>query len=224
MARPILRLALVAPALLLIAGGCTPSTYGLATTVEGQGAVTAETRATTPFRRIRVGDGVRLDARTGRAASVSVTAEASLLRLITTTVTDDELEVALAVHNVTTHEPMTVTVVTPELAAISLDAGASGTIDVSAPSLELEVTRGSSIAGSGSVHALDLHAGLGGSAELGGVHVDQATVSIDGGGQATIAADGSVAGVVGAGGNLVLATRPSRMRVDVRAGGTMLDG
>ncbi len=78
--------------------------------------------------------------------------------------------------------------------------------------------------GQGTIRSLDLNADLGGSADLAGVRVDDATVSIGAGGSATIAPDASVTGTVGTGGNLVLATRPPEVRVDVRLGGRLIDG
>jgi len=223
MSRPMLRPAMVASMAILALAGCAP-VHGPAAAVQGEGPMTSESRATGPFHRIHVGDGLRLDARMSGTTSVSVAAQANLLPLISTTVADGELEVSLAARSVSSQEPLTVTVVTPALEDVRLDTGAAGTLDVTAPLLELDVTGGASVAASGWVGSLDLHADLGGSADLAGVRVDDATVSIEDGGRATVAADASVAGVVGPGGNLVLGARPPTIRLDVRDGGTLVDG
>jgi hypothetical protein len=214
---------LAALALLALVAACAPSTYGGAATIHGDGAATSQARATDPFRRIRVGEGLRLDARTGTARSVSVTAQPNLLPLIDTTVHDGELVVSLASRGIESGEPVTITVVAPDLDMVRLDTGAIGTLDVTAQMLELDVTGGATVAANGSVGSLDLHADVGGRAELSAVRVGDATVSIGGGGSATIAPDDSITGVVGNGGNLVLATRPAQVRVEVRQGGTMFE-
>src|SRR3954452_14245557 len=222
MSRPIAALAAIVIA--GVAASCSPPTYGDATTIHGAGAVTSESRATTPFRRIRIGEGVRLDARTGSAGSVSVSGQANILPLIDTTVTGDELVVSLASPSIDSAEPLIVSIVTPELDAVRLDPGASGTLDVTTPALELDVTGGATVAGSGTIGTLDLHADVGGTADLSTARVQAATVSIEAGGSATLSPDESVRGIVATGGNLVLSARPPVMRVDVRQGGTMIDG
>ena len=113
--------------LIAVAAFALPRLSSPAAPVQGQGKVVSEDCTTTPFRRVRVAVGLKVIVGTGSETAVTLEAQQNLLSLITTEVQGDELVVEATPPGVTSTQPITLTIEMPELDAVTLGAGASGT-------------------------------------------------------------------------------------------------
>jgi hypothetical protein len=175
----------------------------LAGCVQGQGPMTSETREVGSFSRIEATAGIRVEVRIGPAQGVEVTAQESLLPVISTEVRGDTLSVE-ASEDYTTVEPVTVTVVVPALDGITLSGGSRATIDLDAERIEIRIRGGAHITAAGSVDSLALDANGGATASLEDLSVRFATVSMEGGATATLTVADDVSGTASGGSRLTI--------------------
>jgi hypothetical protein len=185
------------PACLLVFVGA------LAGCVQGQGPMTSETREVGSFSRIEATAGIRVEVRMGPAQAVEVTAQETLLPVISTEVRGETLSVQ-ASEDFTTLEPVTVTVVVPALTGITLSGGSRATLDLDAERIEIRIRGGAHVTAAGSVHSLALDADGGATASLEDLSVRSATVSMEGGATATLTASDDVTGTASGGSRLTV--------------------
>jgi hypothetical protein len=165
--------------------------------------MTSETREVGSFSRIEATAGIRVEVRIGPAQGVEVTAQESLLPVISTEVRGDTLSVE-ASEDYTTVEPVTVTVVVPALDGITLSGGSRATIDLDAERIEIRIRGGAHITAAGSVDSLALDANGGATASLEDLSVRSATVSMEGGATATLSVADDVTGTASGGSRLTV--------------------
>ena len=192
--------------------------------VQGQGAVTSEDRTTPPFRRIDVGAGMRVIVGTGGATSVTLGAQPNLLPLITTEVQGDQLVVEVAPPGVTSTEPITLTVKVPELDAVTLGAGATGTVEDMGGPLAVDVSAGATITAIGNVESLAVTASSGAVAKLGELPAASAIVTLTAGSTVELRVTGPVTGTADGGSTLVLTRKPGSVDVKTTGGATVRGG
>lgn len=177
---------------------------GLAGCIQGQGAVTSETREVAAFTRIEATAGIRVVIHIGPAEAIEVSAQQNLLPAIATQVGGGTLRIE-ARDDFTTVEPVTVTVVIPALDGITLSGGSQAEIEgLDAQSLELSIRGGAQVTAAGSVDSVALDADGGTTARLEELSVRVATVSMQGGATAIMTASDEVTGTAAGGSRLTV--------------------
>ncbi len=206
--------------------GCGPGLPAQATQaapVVGTGELTTEDRTDADFQHLSVGGGLRVIVRAGSPASVTLSTQANLLPLVVTQVTDGQLIVNVAPPGISSREPVTLTVVVPDLRSITLSGGAVGTLDASTTELAIDVSGGAQLDATGRVGRLRLMASSGAQARLSGFVADSATVAMSGGSRAELNVVNDVSGTAGGGANLQLSQPPASMTVTT-SGGAIIQG
>lgn len=194
------------------------------TPVQGEGAIESVDRTTAGFSHVSVGVGMHVTVRTGSELSVTLAAQPNLLKLITTDVRDGQLIVEIASPGISSTRPISLTIHVPELASITLSAGASGTLEVAGGSLAVDVSAGATIKGIGEVDSLKLTASSGASAALGEIRAGSASVTLTGGSSAELHVIGAVTGVADAGSTLKLTEKPASVDVSTTGGASVQGG
>ena len=192
--------------------------------VAGQGAVTSEDRTSGDFQHLSVGGGFRVEVTSGSPFSVKVAAQANLLPLITTEVSGGQLIVNVKAPGVSTTQPMTLTVVVPDLRSVTLSGGANGTLTTTVDALTLDVSGGAFLEATGRTRTLTLTASSGAQAKLGGLVADSATVAVSGGCQAELNVVSGLSGSASGGATIRLTQQPASVNVTTSGGAIVLDG
>ena len=212
----------------LLATGVTacmlPPLASQATPVQGEGAVTSVDRTTAGFSHVSVGAGMNVTVRIGSELSVTLAAQPNLLGLITTDVRDGQLVVEVASPGIFTSRPVALTIHVPELASITLSAGASGTLEVAGGSLAVDVSADATIKAIGELDSLRLTASSGATAQLGEIRAGSATVTLTGGSSAELHVTGAVTGTADGGSTLRLTETPASVNVKTSGGASVQGG
>ncbi len=222
----ILAVAAVVSALLAtgLAACFLPPLSSQSTSVQGEGTVTSVDRTTAGFSHVSVGAGMNVTVRIGSELSVTLAAQPNLLGLITTDVRDGQLVVEVASPGILTSRPVALTIHVPELASITLSAGASGTLEVAGGSLAVDVSAGATIKAIGELDSLKLTASSGATAQLGEILAGSATVTLTGGSSAELHVTGAVTGTADGGSTLRLTETPASVDVKTSGGASVQGG
>ena len=162
--------------------------------VTGTGPVVTEDRQVQAFDKVEISNGIKLVLSIGSTTSVQVSAQQNLLPLISTTVADGKLT-ARSTQSVISTAPLTVTVVTPSLTALSMKDGAfADATGVTAQSFALEAADGSSVNIAGSTDTLTITARDGAILQLGGFQAHDVSLTASDGVTGQLYASGSVTG------------------------------
>ena len=173
--------------------GCTNFPGGEAP-VAGSGSVVTEDRQVGEFDKVEGSNGLRLVLSIGATNSVQVSAHENIVPLVSTTVTDGTLEATLT-RPVSGTAPITVTVVTPALTALTLHDGVSAdATGIAAASLSLDADDGAHASLSGTVDRLTITADNGAFLQLGGLVAANATVSLSNGVTGQVHVTGTMSG------------------------------
>lgn len=208
-----------------IAACILPPLSSQSTPVQGEGAVDSVDRTTAGFSHASIGAGMHVTVRTGSELKVTLAAQPNLLKLITTDVRDGQLIVAVASPGISSTRPITLTIHVPELASITLSAGASGTLEVAGGSLSVDVSAGATIKAIGELDSLKLTASSGASAALGEIRVaGAAAVTLTGGSSAELHVTGAVTGTADGGSTLKLTEKPASVDVKTSGGASVQGG
>ena len=191
--------------------------------VAGTGEVTTEDRTAEDFQHLSVGGGLRVVVSVGTPASVTLSAQANLLPLVMTQVTGGQLIVNVAPPGISSLEPVTLTVVVPDLRSITLSGGALGSLDATTTELAIDVSGGAQLDATGRVSTLRLTASSGAQARLSGFVAESATVAMSGGSRAVLNVVNDVSGTADGGANLQLSQQPASMTVTT-SGGAIIQG
>jgi hypothetical protein len=212
-------------AVLLVVAGCAlPSLNATATPVAGSGDSITETRAAGSFTAISVTGGVNVVISVGPATVVTVRAQPNLLPYVRTDIADGRLSAAILAPGVSSDRPVTLSVTVPTLASVSLDGGATATMQLESGVLAVSLSGGATLQAIGTVSDLALDAQGGAQARLGDLSAASATVTLGGGAQATIRAKGAVTGTADGGATLTLAAKPASLSVATTGGATVAGG
>jgi hypothetical protein len=189
----------------------------LAGCLQGEGPVIDETREMPAFDRIDAGGGIRVEVSIGSAQPIEVRAQANILPSIDTGVNNNGTLRIEPTDDFTVAEPVTVVVVLPSLAAITLSGGAQASIEsLHAEAFEAVLSGGSTATISGVAGTVTLSGRGGAEADLRDLAAESAEVSLDGGSTATLQASEVVTGTASGGAVLTLFGDP---RVEVRTSG-----
>jgi hypothetical protein len=192
--------------------------------VAGLGDVVSEDRPTGAITGIDVTGGINVVVGTGTATSVTVAAQANLVKLVRTVVSDGQLVVTVPAPGITSTSPITLTVQVPDLQSVTLDGGATGTIETMGGSLTVDVNAGSSLRAIGQVDSIAITASDRATAGLGELVAGSATVRLTGGSSAELHVTGTVTGTADSGSTLKLTTRPAGVKVTTSGGASVLGG
>jgi hypothetical protein len=191
--------------------------------VVGEGAVITEDRTEGDFHHLSAGDGVRVEIAAGSPVSVTVSAQANLLPLITTTIDADQLAVNVTPPGISTSQPVTVKVTVPSLESVALSGGAQGTLDLMTTTLSVDVSGGAQLDATGRARDLVLASSGGAQARMSGFIADTAQVTLSGGGRAEMTVVAEVSGTAIDGAVLVLSQKPATVSVTT-SGGAIIQG
>ncbi len=170
----------------------------------GEGPLTTEPRDVTGFTRVEAGNGTGVTVRIGTQTSVQVSAQANILPIIATDVTNGTLRIH-STEGFTTSAGVSVTVVMPTIDGVSLSGGSQGVLEgVDAGHLEIDLSGGAVLTASGAATALTLDAGGGSIARLDALETDTVTVRITGASNGTVRAVVEVAGSASGGAHLTV--------------------
>ncbi len=215
----------VALAALLVVAGCSPSSGNAAATpVAGAGDPTTENRTAGAFTSVSATDGINLVVSSGPTHSVKVSAQPNILPLVKTEVQNGQLTATIVAPGLSSTRPITVSVTVPLLASLSLDGGATGTMQLEAALLSITLNGGATLQAIGTVSHLALTAQGGAVAKLGDMATDSATVTMGGGAQATLNVKTAITGSADGGATITLATSPGSMTVKTSGGATVTGG
>jgi Putative auto-transporter adhesin, head GIN domain len=213
-------LALLGVVAILAVGGCGPSPSP--TPVPAASDSRTESRSLAAFTAVSVDGPLNLVLGTGTADSVDVQAPSNLLSLVQTTVSDNQLDVAVAPPGFTSAKPVTVRITSSRVASISLRGGATGTIEAMGASLTLSLSGGSTIRGIGTVAQLTVTVLGSSTAELGDLAADTGVISAAGGAKATLRVAKQLTGTIDSGAIVTLAVAPDTKSVAVTGGAQLI--
>ena len=177
----------------LLAVGCI-SVPGSGPAVVGQGPIVTEDRQVEPFTAVEIKNGIKLVLSIGPTTSVQVSAQQNLLPLVSTTVSKGKLT-AQTTQSVVASGPLTVTVVTPSLTALTTSAGAFvEATGVTGDSFALVSDTGSSIKITGTTGSLSITAREGTLLQLDTFAATTIDITATNGVTGTVNASGTVTG------------------------------
>ncbi len=173
--------------------GCI-SVPGSGPAVVGQGPVVTEDRQVEPFTTVETKNGIKLVLSIGATTSVQVSAQQNLVPLVSTTVSNGKLT-AQTTQSVVASGPLTVTVVTPSLTALTTSAGAFvEATGITGDSFALVSDTGSNIKITGTTGNLSITAREGTLLQLDGFAATNVDITATNGVTGTINATGTVTG------------------------------
>jgi hypothetical protein len=191
------------------------------TPVTGSGDLVTEDRTAGEIDRISVGASVNVVMRTGGATSVTITGEPNVIPLVVTETRDGQLIVNVPNPGYITQQPVTLTVVAPTIASVALSSGASGSLDLTAPELKVDLSGGASLAGVGRVEQLAIVASSDGRIDFTSLVAGDATVSMSGGAAATLTVEGALTGQASGGATVTLTQQPASVSVEATTGASV---
>jgi hypothetical protein len=217
--------AVLALAALLLAGGCGIGPLDAkASPVTGSGDVKTENRTSGTFTAVSATGGLNVVVSTGPAMVVTVTAQANVLPYVRTDVAGGRLTATILDPGIASSRPVTVAVTVPTLTALTLDGGATGTMQLETDLLTISLSGGATLQAIGTVSHLALSVDGDAQAQLGDLAADSVTVTLAGGAQATVRATTLVTGTADGGATLTLAAAPASMTVKATNGATIAGG
>jgi hypothetical protein len=188
--------------------------------VRGEGSLVTETREAAAFDGIDVGGGMHVRLSIGSPQSVTLEAEQNILDILDVVVSDGTLSIDNR-DSYSTSKGVTLTIVVPELTAVSLSGGADGRVTaLNADRLTVDVSGGAQLDVTGEVTSLDVTASGGGKAYLDTLSAQTVTIDASGGAQARIKASERVTGDA-SGGASVRVTGDASVNVSVSGGATL---
>ncbi|MFL5686241.1 MAG: GIN domain-containing protein [Chloroflexota bacterium] len=183
----------------------------------GEGAIASETRQTDPFTRVESGTGIHVSVGIGEARPAEVRAQANILPLIETKVTDGTLRIESS-KAFTSSEKIEVVLATPELERIVLSGGSRGTVDgLATDAFDVQLSGGSVLTAAGTASDLSLAASGGSVAEFDGLTAATVDVDLSGGSRAVVRATDQVNGSA-TGGSRVSVAGGANATVDAKGG------
>jgi hypothetical protein len=194
------------------------------TPVPAAGEVVTETRDVGTIERISVAAPIELVIRTGEPGSVTVSGPADILPLVVTEARDGQLIVNVASPGYTTTEPVTLTVVAPQISSVTVSGGASGQLEVVGGALRADLSGAARLEGLGRLDDLTLTASSDARAAFAELIVGDAEIALSGGSAAELTVEGALTGDASGGATVTLASQPAAVNVTVSSGGSVQGG
>ena len=203
-------------ALQLLGGPSVPSGP-----VTGTGDPFDQDRTSGAFTAISATGGISVVVAVGPTRQVTVSAQQNLFPLIHTDVVDGRLVVTIDAPGFTTTQPVAVHITTPVLTRVSLDGGASGTMELDTDTLNVTLANASSLSAIGRASQLVLAEDGKSTADLVELKADTASVTITGASSATINASTSLTGTADSASTIKLSQQPTTLSVKTSGGATV---
>ncbi len=189
--------------------------------ITGVGDPAEQDRTSGAFTAISASGGIQVVVGIGPNRAVSLTAQRNLLPLIHTDVIEGRLTITIDAPGITTTKSVLVRVTVPVLTRVSLDGGATGTMELDTDVLEMALSGGSSMTAIGRASALTLTADGGSTAQLEELHADTANVTVNGGSTVTVAVATTLSGTADGGSTVKLTQKPMTQNVKTNGGSTV---
>jgi hypothetical protein len=188
--------------------------------VVGEGPVVTQTKEVADFTKVDLNGGVKFEVTVGQPTSLTLSAQQNLLDI--TTVTDTNGALSITTTKPYTGNPVTVTVTTPALTAVSVNGGVSGNVQgIAATDFRIDANGGASLTVSGTCTTLTFDGNGGSHVDATNLPATNATVSINGGASAVISASGQVTGTANGGASLTLVGHPTSVSVNTGGGASV---
>ena len=213
-------LAIAATAVLVVTG-CLPGLAAAPSPVAGAGDPVSENRTTGEFTGVSAGAGINVVVAVGPSTRVTVTAQPNLLPLVTTKVTNGRLVADIVSPGVSSTRPVTVRVTAPSITSVALGSGATGTMELTADRVALDLSGGATIQAIGTVKQLSLTASGGATAQLGSLAATLCTVAVGGGSKSTLHVTTELTGTADGGATITLVAKPTAQSVTLSGGATI---
>ncbi len=214
-------LAILALGSVVAAGGCVGPLAGAPTPMAASDQTQTETRSVSDFSAVSVTGGLNLVVAVGPSTQVQVIGPSNIVPLVQTSVAGSELLVTVSAPGFTSARPVTVRVSAPRIGAVSLDGGATGTMESESDVLAVSVTGGSVLRAIGTVRQLSV-TGLGGAdAQLGDLASETASVALAGGARTTLRVAKQLTGTADGGSTITLVVQPTAQSVTTTGGSTV---
>ena len=204
---------------LLLAAACSVTTPAA---IVGSGRPATEQRSVDSFTGVSVSSTIQATVIVGPEVTVSVTADDNLLANVTTQVRGGQLQVSLN-GSTTIRTPISVTITAPNIDSLQASSAASLTATgIATQSLSAKVDSAASIVARGNAVSVSVTAQSGGSADLGDVAAQTATVQLESAARATVNAQLSVAGSVVTAARLTIEGDPASVDVTTDSSGQVV--
>ncbi|HEX5826270.1 MAG TPA: DUF2807 domain-containing protein [Candidatus Limnocylindrales bacterium] len=191
------------------------------TPVTGAGELVVEDRTDGPVERISVGADVTVLMKTGDATNVLVRGEPNVVPLVVTETVDGQLIVNVPIPGYVTQQRVVIEVTTPTIESVSMSAGATGSLELVAEVLNLDLSGEAEIIGVGRVDALTLTASSSAVIDFTAMTVGNATVNLSEGAEATLIVEGDLTGQASGGATIQLPEAPASVAVETTSGASM---
>jgi len=189
--------------------------------VAGIGDPAQQDRTAGAFTALSVSGGVQVVVAVGQERAVSLTAQRNLLPLIHTDVVEGRLVVTVDAPGIAPTRSVILRVTTPVLTRVNLGDGATGTLEVDSDALDLALSGGSSMTAIGRAAQLILSSDGGSTAQLEELHVDTATIAVNGGSTVTVDVATTLTGTADGGSTVKLIQKPATLNVKSTGGSTV---
>lgn len=204
---------------LMTASACSLSS---GTTTTGSGRAVSEQRSVDGFNAVNVSSAIEATVMVGPDASVTVTADDNVLANVATNVFVGRLDISIS-GPTDVRTPVSVAITVPDLNAVQASSAAKVTVTgINTASFSAAAESSGVIVVRGNANAVSVSAKSNGSADLGGVPADSASVQLDSAGRAIVNAQRSVSGSVSSAGHLTVEGDPPVIDVSTDSGGQVV--
>jgi hypothetical protein len=213
---------LIALIALVVAALAAPACNAIVPTVAGSGHVIAEQRDVGDFSKVRVSTAINATIIVGPDAALQVTADDNLMGSINTDVTAGRLVVSSRPGTQPSTQ-ISVAITVPNLEELEVDSAASAiATGVNNPTFQAEADSAGSLTARGNSDNVDVTAMSAGTADLGGIPAQTASVNVGSGARATVNVQQSVGGSVESGGVVHVEGQPQTVNVTTNSGGAVI--
>jgi putative autotransporter adhesin-like protein len=221
----ILLASLLLPAAVILAAATAtagePTSSGSAT-IKGSGKPATTQRTVPAFRAIALTGPIDLDFRLGPTQSIELSADDNVLPLITTTVRESSLTIALNAKSISPRTPLRATITAPTITALALRGTGNAVLSgLKSSSFALSLEGSGSVKATGAVSTLSISLTGSGNIEAKLLHSSTASIDLEGSGNATLHATGTVAVNLNGSGNITIHGRPKSVAQSVHGTGRL---
>ncbi len=190
--------------------------------IVGSGTATTEQRTVASFTKVSVDNAIKAAVIVGSDTSIAVTADDNVLSSISTSVDGGKLTVTIQ-GGIQPLTQVVVAVTVPSLEEAEVSSAANVTITgVNSPSFSASADSAGSLVVRGNADAVDVSASSAGSADLGGVPAQSATIMVGSAATVTVNAQIAVTGSVDTGAVAHIEGHPASVNVSTDSGGAVV--
>ena len=203
-----------------VTAGTTTTNATTARSAPPRSGVVTSVRAVGPFTGVNLAGSNVVRVRVGEPRKVSVTGEANVVPLVTTTVRSGVL--VISSHGRITTHALHVEVTTPTLTSVALDGSGRVTVTgIRGPSFTADLGGSGVLQASGRTDALRAKLGGVGNVDLAALAAAQVRAELPGSGRMTLTATGSLQASLSGTGTILYGGSPSNVSTNVTGAGTI---